>query len=259
VQEPSVSEALSRIPGMSGAGLVERLMDGPTNASYLVERGDQRFVLRLDKLETAQLGLDRNNERVVCEALANAGLTPSYRYFDAAAGVCLRPYVAGRSLGRADLLNRGTLERLAIALRRLHRLPPVGAQFDVAGAVHRYSAQLATPPAAALAEKAAGLLLEIERQVVTPVLCHNDLVAENVLETEQGNLLLIDWEYAAIGDPYFDLAVVVRHHALEDSLARHFLAAYLQRAPSQSESARFDLQCQLYDTLLALWNLRVSP
>lgn len=244
---------------MSGAGLVERLMDGPTNASYLVERGNQRFVLRLDKLETARLGLDRNNERVVCEALADAGLTPSYLYFDAAAGVCLRPYVAGRSLGRADLLNRGTLERLAIVLRRLHRLPPVGAQFDVARAVHRYSAQLATPPAAALAEKAAGLLLEIERQVVTPVLCHNDLVAENVLQTEQGNLLLIDWEYAAIGDPYFDLAVVVRHHALEDSLARHFFELYLQHSPSQSESTRFDLQCQLYDTLLALWNLRVGP
>ena len=28
--------------------------------------------------------------------------------------------------------------------------------------------------------------------------------------------MLIDWEYAAIGDAYFDLAVVVRHHDLDE-------------------------------------------
>ena len=27
--------------------------------------------------------------------------------------------------------------------------------------------------------------------------------------------MLIDWEYAGIGDPFFDLAVVVQHHRVE--------------------------------------------
>jgi thiamine kinase len=258
VPNPPVQERLSALPGMGEARLLEQLADGPTNTSYLVERGAERFVLRLDKPEARQLGLDRDNERAVCEKLAEAGLTPAYRHFDAAAGVCLRPFVAGRSLRGADLLEPRMLERLAGVLRRLHRLPPVGLPFDVAGAARRYAAQLATPQASMLAERAAGLLTEIGRQGGAAALCHNDLVAENVLETPQGDLLLIDWEYAAVGDPYFDLAVVVRHHQLDPSLARHFFGAYLQRAPAEEESARFALQCRLYDGLLALWNLRVS-
>lgn len=243
---------------MSEARLVDRLMDGPTNASYLVERAGERFVLRVDKPETRQLGLDRDNERVVCEAIAKAGLAPPYLHFDSSAGVCLRPYIAGRSLVRDDLAVPRTLERLAAVLRRLHRLPPVGARFDPAGAARRYSAQLATPQAAALAQRSADLLAEIDQYGATPALCHNDLVAENMLETAAGDLLLIDWEYAAIGDPYFDLAVVVRHHELDASLSRFLVDAYLQRAPSQEESARLTLQCRLYESLLALWNLRTG-
>lgn len=258
MQAPSVSEVLASLPGMEGARVVERLMDGPTNASYLVEQGDERFVLRLDKPEAVRLGLDRDNERVVCEAIASAGLTPHYLHFDASAGVCLRPYIAGRSLCRDDLLERPTLERLAGVLRRLHRLPTVGARFDAAGAIRRYSAQLATPQAAALAERAAGLLSEIGRQTVTSALCHNDLVAENMLETGKRGVLLIDWEYAAVGDPYFDLAVVVRHHELGDDLAQHLLNVYLGGSVTAETRLHLALQCDFYSCLLALWNLRVG-
>jgi len=253
-----VSETLSRLPGMEDARLIERLMDGPTNASYLVERDGEQFVLRLDKPEAARLGLDRENERIVCQAIAEAGLTPPYLHFDPASGVALRPFIAGRSLCREDLLEPPTLRRLADVLRCLHRLPAVGAPFDGAGAVRRYAAQLASPQAAALAERAEGLLAGIGRSSIAPALCHNDLVAENMLETGDGDLLLIDWEYAAIGDPYFDLAVVARHHDLDPSLSQVLIEAYLQRTPSREESARFALQCQFYDALRALWNLRVG-
>jgi thiamine kinase len=259
MQEPSVKDLLSRLPGLSGACLIERLADGPTNASYLVERAGERFVLRLDKPEALRLGLDRANERLVCEAVAAAGLTPPYQYFSGVEGVSLRPFIAGRSLCRDDLLEPRTLRRLADVLRRLHQQPPVGAAFDPAGAVRRYSAQLDTPQGAALAERAGRLLAEIGRFTVPPALCHNDLVAENILQTANGGLLLIDWEYAALGDPFFDLAVVVRHHELDDALARQLLSAYLEGAVDQQAHLHLALQCDFYSCLLALWNLRVGP
>jgi len=258
MREAAISARLTGLPGMQGARVLRLLADGPTNATYLVERGASAYVLRLDKPEARPLGLDRRNERRVCRAIAAAGLTPAYLHFDVAAGICLRPFVAGRSLGREDLREPRTLERLAAVLRRLHQLPPIGVAFDPAAAVSRYSTQLATPQASALAERAAGLLAGIGRHDVAPALCHNDLVAENMLETPAGELLLIDWEYAALGDPYFDLAVVAGHHELDPSLARQFLEAYLQRAPGEEESARFALQRRFYESLLALWNLRVG-
>jgi thiamine kinase len=169
---------------MRDARVLECVADGPTNVSYLVEHAGERWLLRVDKPEASILGLDRANERLVCAAIAAAGLGPAYRHFDPAAGICLRPYVTGRSLRPADLAERATLRRLATVLRRLHGLAPVGVAFDALAAARRYAAQLGTPGASALAERAAELHAALERDAASPALCHNDLVCENVLLTE---------------------------------------------------------------------------
>lgn len=252
-----VRAALAAIPGLSAARVLAQLADGPTNASFLVEHAGERWVLRLDAPEASILGLDRANERRVCEAIAAAGLGPAYRHFDAAAGVCLRPWLAGRSLRPRDLRDRSVLQRLAAVLRRLHGLAPVGAAFDPLAAARRYAEQLATREAAALAARAAELSAGLQEHAPPPALCHNDLVCDNVLLTAAEELLLIDWEYAGVGDPYFDLAVVVRHHELGEELAGYFLEAYLQRSPAAGERRHLSRQCAFYGCLLELWNLRV--
>ena len=255
----ATSKILCLLPGMSRARVVGRLADGPTNASYLAERDGERFVVRLDKAEAVALGLNRENERTVSAAIAAAGLAPDYLHFDVAAGVSLRPFIDGRTLRRDDLLDPATLARLATVLRRLHRLPPVGTRFDPAAAARRYAAQLGTLRASELARRVEDAVAATQRHPAQPALCHNDLVAENMLGTAEQGILLIDWEYAAVGDPLFDLAVVARHHDLGERLSLDFLTAYLQVSATEAEAQRFALQCSLYDALLELWNLRVAP
>ena len=82
------------------------------------------------------------------------------------------------------------------------------------------------------------------------MICHNDLTAANVIDV--GGLQLIDWEFAAPGDPFFDLAVVVAHHQLDASTRAHFLTAYLGR---EDKTAMADLNrwCAVYRSLRALW------
>ena len=46
-------------PGFETASVLADLSDGPTNASYRVERGGADFVLRVDKPAATELGLDR--------------------------------------------------------------------------------------------------------------------------------------------------------------------------------------------------------
>ena len=43
----------------------------------------------------------------------------------------------------------------------------------------------------------------IDNSEWTPVICHHDLVGENIIITESGPVLL-DWEYAALGHPALD-------------------------------------------------------
>jgi thiamine kinase len=249
----AAATALAALPGLAGARIVRRLAGGPTNVTWLVEHNATHFVLRLDLPAAAELGLDRESERQVCSAAAAAGLTPAYRIFDPGSPVSLRPFVAGRACTADDLRDRARLEKLAALLRRLHDLPPAGAPFQPAVAASRYAERIGTPESAAIAARAQAAWDATQRQAGPRVPCHNDLVAENVLETTDGELLVIDWEYAGMGDPFFDLAVVVRHHALEESLAGVLLDAYLGYIATRAESRRLQRHCEFYGLLLGLW------
>jgi thiamine kinase len=251
VNKHLVEQALSTIPGFTGARVDTQLSDGPTNASYLLEHAGTQYVLRLDKPDTAKLGLNRGNEKLVCQVVADAGLAPEPLYFDPVAGIYLRRFLPGRSWVDSDLDSPVNLERLARLLRELHSLSPVGAVFDPLAAARRYAAQLGSEKSRAILRRAEELMRQINADSMDPALCHNDLVCHNVLEGER--LMLIDWEYAGIGDPFFDLAVVVRHHDLDNKSAHSFLDAYLGRSASAREIKQLELQCDFYACLLELW------
>ena len=256
VDKRPLEQALSAIPGFTDARVETQLSDGPTNASYLLEQDDAQYVLRLDKPDAAKLGLNRANEKLVCQVVADAGLAPEPLYFDPEAGIYLRRYLKGRSWLVSDLDSLDNLVRLALLLRELHSLAPVGAAFDPLAAARRYAAQLGSERSRAILRRAEKLMQQINTDSMGPALCHNDLVCHNVLEGER--LMLIDWEYAGIGDPFFDLAVVVRHHGLDEKSARSFLDSYLARPASVGEIKHLELQCDFYACLLELWEMTTS-
>jgi thiamine kinase len=248
--------ALGAIPDFNTARIVSRLSDGPSNASFLVEQGGGQYVLRLDKPGARQLGLDRVQEMRINEAVATAGLSPEPLFFDPAKGIYLRRFEPGRTWTAADLDCPENPERLAGMLRTLHSLQPVGAAFDPLAAARRYAAQLGSEEARRTLRACETLMAQISFHPESAALCHNDLLCQNILEGNK--LMLIDWEYAGIGDPYFDLAVVVRHHGQDPSWANGFLQAYLQRPAASGEIEHLCLQCRFYGHLLNLWN-QINP
>lgn len=83
------------------------------------------------------------------------------------------------------------------------------------------------PEVAALRDELAAVeaLLEPPSNVQT---CHRDLFADNILETEQGGLCVIDWENSGLADPTQELAVVLFEFACVDATrARQLYEAYV--------------------------------
>jgi thiamine kinase len=251
-----LEEALNAIPDFARAQIVSQLSDGPTNASYLLERAGEQYVLRLDKPAALNLGLNRANEKQVCRIVAAAGLAPEPLFFDPVAGVYLRRYLPGRSWEVTDLSTPGNLQRLARLLSTLHKQPRIGAGFDPLAAAKRYTAQLDSERCRSILHDCEDRMKEINEDSPLQVLCHNDLVCQNILDGKK--LMLIDWEYAGIGNPFFDLAVVVRHHGMDAESGSNFLDSYLGRPAAVRELRHLGLQCDFYASLLELWKLRVG-
>lgn len=76
---------------------------------------------------------------------------------------------------------------------------------------------------------------DAKRMRITPVCCHNDTYEPNFLSTADGDLYLIDWEYAGINDPANDLACFFCRYDYSDREIDSFIKAYFQREPTTDE------------------------
>ncbi|HKI16937.1 MAG TPA: phosphotransferase [Isosphaeraceae bacterium] len=215
-----------------GAGpiAIERTEGGISNHNFVVRVGGQDFVARLGE-ERPLLGIDRRNE-VVCHRAASAlGLAPAVIHHEA--GLLVTRFIAGRTLAQVDVRQPDCILLVASQLRRLHDswagLIGEMVYFCPFQTVRTY-AQTAAKIGASLPNDIAQVLADaavLSRQIAPfrPVLCHNDLLAANLINADD-RLWLVDWEYAGIGHACFDLANLSANARFTDEQDRGLLTAY---------------------------------
>ena len=84
--------------------------------------------------------------------------------------------------------------------------------------------------------------------------CHIDLVPENFIESPQGRLYLIDWEYSSMNDPMWDLAALF----LESEFTRQEEEAFLSHYESEQTPVsreKIAIYKILQDTIWSLWTV----
>lgn len=248
-------EYLHRIPGFSQAVIVRQISAGPASDGFLIEHAGSQHALRIDRPVATILGLDRDIEATITAAMGEEGIGPRLSFADPGAGVLVTEYLPGRSWSVTDFSYPENVQRLALLLRRLHRLQAIGKPFALRSNLARYVGLVATAEAQQIAGEADILLRRLSADPSRLCLCHNDLNSANILDT--GSLYLIDWEYAAIGDPYFDLATIIQHHGLAEGQVECLLAAYKDRV-SDEDRHHLSRYCTLYDRVLVLWLLAIG-
>jgi thiamine kinase len=249
-EDISPGHILAGIESFAGAGIIKQLAGGPASNSYLVTRDADRFVLRIDTDVAVSLGLDRETEMKIMTTVGANGLGPAAEYSDPQKGLLITRYVEGRVWTENDLQDPDCIRKLVALLRRLHSLEPQGHRFDIEQKVDRYAGIIATQEGDELAAKARRLISQLDDSSAPQCLCHNDLNSANIIEGE--GLTLIDWEYAAIGDPMFDLATVAEHHRIDETMSEALLGAYFNVA-CEDDIDRYGQNRFLYRHLLVLW------
>jgi thiamine kinase-like enzyme len=233
--------------------IVSVLTPGLSNVSVLVEAG-HRFVVRIDGIDPAAHSINRQGEWHSLAAACRAGLAPRPRYFNPELGslVC-------------DYLEPDDRQPLAIAdiarlLHGIHQLPPRHHRLDLAERLLGYEKHLAQRDPARATELAPyrtavrGVLASASEVACPAVLCHHDLLRANRLYSG-GRLLALDWEYSAMGNPWYDLAVVIAGDSLAAVEADRLLQAYLGR-PASTGEYRLVLQLGcVYRYLELVWYL----
>src|SRR6187200_2314131 len=209
---------------------VEVLGGGITNQNLKVVVGGESFVLRVAGKNTDLLGINREAELAAAEAAATAGIGPEVVGFVLPEGWLVTRFVEGDTPQMERMREPAMLRRVADALYAFHAGPAVPATFDSFRVVETYRQTTlerggAVPDAYDWAHEIAGRI-EARRSADAHVPCHNDLLNANFLFDGE-RLRIVDWEYAGMGDRFFDLANFSINHELDEAASEALLMAYV--------------------------------
>ncbi len=251
------AEAIARRLWPGSRSRVEVLGGGITNRNFKISVGDETFVLRIGGKDTTLLGIDRSHEHEASSVAAALGVGPEVVRYVEPEGYLVTRFVGGTPVPVEELRQPERLRELARTLRRVHDGPAIAARFDSFRVVESYCATalahgVAVPPAYGEAKRVAD---EIERARGRPALrtCHNDLLNANLIATDDG-LVIVDWEYAGMGDRFFDLANLSANHGLTEAEERELLDGYFGALRPEDEQA-LRLMRFMSDFREAMWGV----
>ncbi|HEV7845838.1 MAG TPA: choline/ethanolamine kinase family protein [Thermoleophilaceae bacterium] len=261
---PELTEVVARLAALLGprAGAVVQLEGGITNRNFRVNFGGMDYVVRLPGKRTQLLGINREAECIANKAAAKLGIAPRVAALLDNPSALVTAFISGREMTAEELREPEALAEVAHGLRLLHDSDtelPTG--FDSFRLVEQYAdtgrEHGSEPPAEyedALA--AAGRIEKAvrDRPEHEPVPAHNDLLTANFLR-ENGHIQLIDWEYAGMGDRWFDLGNFAVNNGLDEDQEAALLEAYFGEPPDERRSATLKLFRFMSDFREAMWGL----
>ena len=229
--------ALAKAAGLSfwrGPVSPQPLTGGITNLNFVVEDGGRKYFVRTGE-DIPIHGVLRFNELAAAKAAAEVGLSPKIVHHEP--GVMVTEFVEGKTFEPSDVRDAVNRPRVLDLIKRCHDDMPAAFRgpvlmFWVFHVVRDYAGTLrddksrCVPLLPGLLDKAEKL--EDAVGPVEIVFGHNDLLAANFLD-DGARLWLVDWDYAGLNSPLFDLANVASNNEFTDEEEQELLASYYAR------------------------------
>jgi thiamine kinase-like enzyme len=257
-----LTRAMQQVPELAGASLtLTTISGGITNRNFRVDVAgrSERFVIRLAGNDTHLLGISREVEHAATVAAAGVGVGPEVVAFLRREGYLVTRFIEGTPIAELDIHHPETIARVARSLRRFHDGPAIPGLFIPLRIVEAYRA-LAS-------ERGVRIPVEFElarsigRRIELALLgnpmelqpCHDDLLPGNLID-DGTRMRIVDWEYAGMGDPFFDLGNFSVNNGLTADEDEAFLAAHDgEAAPRRDRLARLVLFRVVSDFREAMW------
>jgi len=191
--------------------LDSKIPNGLTNSCFLLTTSTDhsKYVLRIENSSTQQLGIHRKFEYLAHQHATQARISPSIIFHGQFRNhqYTVREFISGEIKTE---LSTQDIEVLATTIAKLHsiQLPAQESVYlSIKDRADNLWRSIAKTPDLIEIEYAFTQLLNKNQNKESIGLCHFDLIKENIIFNND-SVCVIDWEYAAISDQYFDLATI---------------------------------------------------
>lgn len=261
----TLEQAIARIPFLANRTdlKITPLTGGITNLNYKIEHDHKAYVLRITGADTELLGIRRNVEYQANLAAGLLGVAPEVEYFIEDEGYLLTRFIKGKRMPPEVITQPDNIIRVVRKLRLFHqRAPRLDGEFNVFRRVEMLTEISRRNNCKFpydfdwIMQKMRQVEEALLKDPYVPTPCHNDLLNLNWLDEEVpgdiGELRLLDWEYAGMGDIFFDLANFSHHHRLNDNQVRLLLQEYFGEVKPK-HFARLKLMWPMSEIHEAMW------
>src|SRR5262249_17415415 len=257
-QDPRLEPALEAVwPGRTR--VVEPIEAGITNRNFPVDLEAAPFVPRRAGADTQLLGIGRDDEGEAGRVAAAAGVGPEVVAFLPGLGCVVTRFLPGEPIPEERLGEPAVMDSVVRSVRAIHACAPIHATFPVFRIVERFRDTAAgrgapIPPAYDDAHAVADRIEAAFSAAPMPTTtCHNDLLNANFLR-DGDHTWIVDYEYAGMGDPFFDLGNLAINNAL-DPHAQELLLGPWRGDVGDVRRARVSLMRIVSDFREAMWGV----
>ena len=217
--------------------------EGLTNTSFIFRIGDVDYIYRHPGEGTERI-INRKNEKSSLIRAREFGIDPTYIYMDVNEGWKISKYIT--HFREPDYGDFEDSKKILQVLRRLHAVP---AKVDYglrpledALAMERIMKEKEPDcfaPYEELKKKVTALYEQTAGDGIEKCFCHGDTYRPNWMIEDDGNVILIDWEYSGYSDPGIDVGYYIVDAMYEYDEARRFIREYLQEDTDERKEFHF--------------------
>ena len=255
--EKIIKEKISSLLSEEEEVLSVEQLGGMTNQNYLVKTTNKQYIVKFFGKGTEKL-INRQDEKHNLELLKDLDLDVKNYLFDIEAGIKVNEYIESAiTLDSTSIKTK--FDKIAPILQTIHASgKELRGEFAPFEEIKKYESLIEEKIPYANYEAVREEVFSLEKRLadlgVDRKSCHIDLVPENFIESPQGRLYLIDWEYSSMNDPMWDLAALF----LESEFTRQEEEAFLSHYESEQTPVsreKIAIYKILQDTIWSLWTV----
>jgi choline kinase len=255
--EKIIKEKISSLLSQEEEVLSVEQLGGMTNQNYLVKTTNKQYIVKFFGKGTEKL-INRQDEKYNLELLKDLDLDVKNYLFDIDAGIKVNEYIESAiTLDSTSIKTK--FDKIAPILQTIHASgKELRGEFAPFEEIKKYESLIEEKIPYANYEAVREAVFSLEKRLtdlgVDRKSCHIDLVPENFIESPQGRLYLIDWEYSSMNDPMWDLAALFLESEFTSQEEEVFLSHYEsdQTPVSREKIAIYKI---LQDAIWSLWTV----
>ena len=255
--EKIIKEKISSLLSQEEEVLSVEQLGGMTNQNYLVKTTNKQYIVKFFGKGTEKL-INRQDEKHNLELLKDLDLDVKNYLFDIEAGIKVNEYIESAiTLDSTSIKTK--FDKIAPILQTIHASgKELRGEFAPFEEIKKYESLIEEKIPYANYEAVREEVFSLEKRLadlgVDRKSCHIDLVPENFIESPQGRLYLIDWEYSSMNDPMWDLAALFLESEFTRQEEEDFLSHYEseQTPVSREKIAIYKI---LQDAIWSLWTV----